>query len=124
MGPFKEYPAWMGIAVKRYSIPWHCLIEQFYNQLWMLTEQQPDIDFINRFISHLQINSIPYPIMFICQYLEISYKIENPEINFKDQIHRIEMTIAKLRGMIRDINFMVNTELIFEELDNIPIYYN
>jgi len=124
MGNFKEYPAWSELAVKRYSNTWKCLIEQFYHQLWLLINQEPDIDFINRFIGHLQTNSFSNPMMFICKYLETSYKIEKPEIYYPDQIQRIEITISKLRGMIGEINFMVHTEIIFEQLEKIPIYYN
>ena len=124
MGTFKEYPEWVEKVKTRYCVPYDCMIDQFYNQLWKLTGQEPKAHFVNAFVNQLQMDTYPDPTNTICRYVELVYKIESPETQFPEQINRIRENLNKLYTFLKEINFAISSQIIFEELDKIPIHLN
>ena len=124
METFKEYPLWVETVKKRYSIPYKTLVEQFYNQLWLLIGQEPHVHFVNAFVNQLQMGTYSDPTGVVCRYVELVYKIDGPEIQFPEEVIQVRETLTNLHTILKEINFAISSQIIFQELDKIPIYYN
>ena len=124
MEEFKESTKWGDIAIKRYEFRYKCLFEQFYYQLWDLTGQEPFEHFLKAFFNQLLLDAYKNPTMVICRYVEAVYQIESPEKQFPEKTNRIRETLKNLTWILRDINFMVCSEKLLEELNKKPIHCN